>query len=162
VEVDLLVISRQPVKDGLLFCCLLLMHVVWCPFRGRVGSSACTSLFSLLLPSEASCFSDERRHLVVEEGFSCFLDNGGGSRLQDRCIPLVHDFNKFWIRNQRGSGRDGVLEDLQILLAVQEQHGVKVGNHIIDAVRGFGREEGDNTERWEGLEIFGSLTATAS
>jgi hypothetical protein len=95
---DVLVISRQTVKDGLLLSCLLLSYIVWCSLGGVISRSGCTSDLGLLLASEAAGSSNENGHLVVEERLASLLDHGGGTGLQDRSISLIYNFNELWIR----------------------------------------------------------------
>ena len=58
------------------------------------------------------------------------------------------------MRDERGRGGDRVGQDLEVLFAVQEEHGGEVGDDVGDLVGGFGGEEGDDAECWEGLEIL--------
>lgn len=59
--------------------------------------------------------------------------------------------------NEGGGGGDRVGEDFEVLFAVEEHHGAEVWDDVGDVVGGFGGEEGDDAECWEGLKVFVTL-----
>ena len=77
--------------------------------------------------------------------------------LHHRCATLVDDLEELAAGNEVGGGGDGVLADLEVLLAVEEHHGGKVWDEGVVVKGHFGVEGGDDAVGREGLEVFCSF-----
>lgn len=158
VDVERVVVTAESVDGSLLLGRLLLDDDI----RGAVGhlvdGGGCAAVSTALLAAEAATAPEEDGHLVVEEllarlgvdGGDAVLDNGGGA--------LVDDLEQLGLGDEAAAGRDGVLLDLEVLLAVQQHHGVEVGDDVIEAVGGLGVKGRDDAEGRENLEVLVALT----
>lgn len=157
VDVKRVVVTAQTVDGCLLLGGLLLDDSVGCALGDGVSGGGGTAVAGLGVAAEAAGPAEEDGHLVVEDVLSGGLVNGGGCRLDDGSGAFVDDFDELGVRHEGGGGGDGVLADLKVLLAVEEHHGVEVGDDGGDVVRGLGGEGGDDAECWEGLEVLRAL-----
>lgn len=78
--------------------------------------------------------------------------------LNDRRVALVDDLDELGARQETAGCWDRVFQDFEILLAVEQHHGVEVGDERVVAKGRLSFKGWDDTEAGEDLEVFGSLT----
>lgn len=161
VDVEGVVVTGQPVDGGLLLSGLLLDNDIRGASGGLVGSSSGATVSRLLLPTETTAPSEEDGHLVVKDLLAS-LSVGGGDSLPDNSgVALVNNLDELTLGDELAGGGDWVLLDLEVLLAVEEHHGVEVGNEVIKRVGELGIEWGNDAEGGDGLEVLSTLKYVA-
>ncbi len=152
VHVQGVIVATETVQRRLLLARLLLRHGVRLPFRRRVCRRRFASVARLLGPTEAAGAADEDGALGVEDFFATSGVLDGGAGVDDAAFALVHDVDEARVGDELAFGGDGVFEDFEVLLAVEEEHGGEVGDEVGEGEGGVGVEWGDDAEGGEGLE----------
>lgn len=157
VHVQRVVVTAQAVDGGLVQRHGLLGNVVGSASRGLVGSRGSAAVTTLLLAVEATGAAEEDGHLVVENVLTGLGVLGGDTSADNGGVALVNNLEQLAARDQSAASRDGVLADLEVLLAVEKHHGVEVGHDSVVAERHLRREGRDNAEGGKKLEVLGTL-----
>lgn len=97
--------------------------------------------------------TNESSRLGVKDVVTSALVLDRRARIHDSGLTLVDHVHQVGIRHQCPFCGDR-LADLEVLLAVQEHHGVEVGDDGGDVERWGCAEGGDDAEGWEDLEVF--------
>jgi hypothetical protein len=114
-------------------------------------------ILRLLLAPEPAAPAQEHYHLVVEDLLAGVGEHSGDPVAHDGGVALVDDLEEPALGDELRVGGDGVLLDLEVLLAVQEHHGAEVGDDGVEGVGELGVEGGDYAEGGNCLEVFGAL-----
>ena len=125
--------------------------------RRLVGGSGGTTVLGLLVAVKATGATEEDDHLVVEDVLAGLGVLGGDAGADNGRVALVDDVEELGAGDETSGRGDGELADLEVLLAVEEHHGVEVGDEGVVAEGGLGGEGGDDTVGWEDLEVLGTL-----
>lgn len=157
VDVQRVVVAAQAVQGSLVGLDVLLIDVVGATAGGLVGGGGGTAVSGLLLAVEAAGAADEDGHLVVEDLLVGLGVDGGDARLDDGGVALVDNLDEARAREEAARGGHGRLLDLEVLLAVQQHHGVEVGHDGVVAKGRLGGEGGDDTKGRQHLEVVGAL-----
>lgn len=157
-QLDLLVITTQTIDTSLLFGRLFLHNNIGRPSRRLVGRGAGAPVRRLLLPAEPAAAPEKDGRFVVENVLARLGVGRCDAVLDDSRVALVNDLDELGLGDQAARRRHGILADLEILLAVQEHHGAKVGYQRVIGEGSFGVEGRNYAVCWQNLEVFGSLT----
>lgn len=125
--------------------------------RRLVGGSGGTTILGLLVAVEATGATEEDGHLVVEDVLTGLGVLGGDAGADNGGVALVDDVEEFGARHETTARGNGELADFEVLLAVEEHHGIKVGDDGVVAEGGLGGEGRDDTVGWENLEVLSAL-----
>lgn len=142
----------------MLFCGLFLDNGIWVSLWWGVSSCGSSSVSWLLLAAEATTAPDECRGLIVEKGLASLLVDRARTSLYDSSVAFINYLNELGVRDEGARCRNGVLQNFQILLAMEKHHGVEIWDNIIHAVWSLSTEEGNDPKRWENLEVLIALT----
>lgn len=150
VNVERVPVSRETVERSLILACLLGDDMVGLAAGDLVGGCGCTTVDSLLLAAKVAGPANEHSELVDANVVALpirGLDADGG----DTSFALVQDVDDI-----RGGGQLGVggerPDDLEVLLAVKEHHGVERREDFAKWNAVHGRKRGDYTESRDGGE----------
>jgi len=150
VNVERVPVARETVEGSLVLAGLLSDNVVGLAAGGLVGGSGGTAIGTLLLSAKVASTADEHGELVDADVIAVLvnsLDSNGGNA----SLTLVEDINNIGGGDQLAVGGEG-LDDLEVLLTVEEHHGVERGEDLAKGNRVHGSERGDDTEGGDGAE----------
>lgn len=155
---NLLVVTAQTVDGGLVGVDVLLVDMVGGALGGHVGGRGSAAVGRLLLAVKAASTAKEDGHLVVEDLLASLGNGGGDARLDDGGLALVDGLEEAALGHQVGARGDRELADLEVLLAVEQRHGVEVGDNLVEGEADVGRHGGNDTVGGEKLEVLSTLT----
>lgn len=136
---------------------VLLVDVVGRALGGHVGGGGGAAVGGLLLAVKAAGAAEEDGHFVVKDLLARLGNGGGDGRLDDGGLALVDGLEQAALGHEVGARGHGELADLEVLLAVEQRHGVEVGDNLVVGEADVGRHGGNDTVGGEKLEVLGTL-----